>query len=339
MSVVRALAALAGALLAFSIVGLCVVHLVSPQRDGPLALSQILAPHLFLLLVPFLVLALTRGVSGRLLRLGLVAAALTFTIRFVPGWIPLSGSSPAAAAGAHRLGVLTWNLELGQPDPDAVVARLRASDAAVIGLVELTPHHAQAIERDAVLAARYPTMDLRPMDGSLGIGLLSTLPSVEPPRRTGDPPVLVGRLDAGDGSTLAVVVAHPLPGTIDLAAGDLIPVDYDATSRDRHLDQVRAIVEPILHRGEPLLLIGDFNVVDREPGYGELAAGLTDAQRAVGVGPGHTWRPGRLEWLPFGLLRIDYLFSANGVAPVTVGVDCTPRGSDHCIVEGVMALP
>ena len=39
------------------------------------------------------------------------------------------------------------------------------------------------------------------------------------------------------------------------------------------------------------------------------------------------------------LLRIDYLFSANGVTPVSVGPDCTPAGSDHCLLDGVMALP
>ena len=147
------------------------------------------------------------------------------------------------------------------------------------------------------------------------------------------------RFQAADGQTLTVVVAHPLPGTIDSAAGDLVPIGYDATSRDRQLAQVRAVVDPILAAGEPLLLIGDLNVVDREPGYDTIAHGLTDAQRAVALGPGSTWRPDRLKGLPFGLLRIDYLFSANGVAPVSVGPDCTPRGSDHCLLAGTMALP
>jgi exonuclease III len=34
------------------------------------------------------------------------------------------------------------------------------------------------------------------------------------------------------------------------------------------------------------------------------------------------------------LLRIDYQFSSPGVVPVSAKVDCTPRGSDHCIVTG-----
>ena len=91
--------------------------------------------------------------------------------------------------------------------------------------------------------------------------------------------------------------------------------------------------------GTPLVLLGDFNIVDREVGYGELSAGLTDAQHAVGLGPGLTWRPEEIEWLPFGLLRIDYVFSANGLVPLTSGPDCTPRGSDHCILHATLELP
>lgn len=338
MSSVRPLVVLAGALLAFGLVALSVVHVVAPQRDGPLALSQILAPYLFLLLVPFLVLVLTRGRAGRLLRIGLAVAAFAFVVRFVPGWVPFPGSAPATAAGSPRLGVLAWNLELGQPADATVTERLADSDAAIVGLVELTPHHAAAIQGDRALVDRHATVELRPKAGSLGIGLLSTLPPIGEPRLYHDPPILVQQLDAGQGRTVTVVVAHPLPGRIDTATGD-VPIGYDSTPRDRHLAQVRGIVDPILRSGEPLVLLGDFNVVDREPGYADLAAGLVDAHRAVGLGPGDTWRPGRLEWLPMGLLRIDYVFTGNGVSPVSLAPDCRPTGSDHCLLEGVVALP
>jgi len=338
VSRIRSLVTLAGAALAVALIVLTAVHLLAPQRDGLMALSQILAPYLFLLLVPFLLLLRTKGTPGRLLRWATAAAILVFVIRFVPAWLPLPGSAPAAAASASRISVVTWNLELGQPDASVVVDTIRALDADVIGLVELTPGHAAAIEADDALRRRFPTMELRPTEGSLGVGLLSTLPPIGEPRAQLDPPLLVQRLDVGEGRTVTAVVAHPLPGRIETALGS-IPVGYDSTSRDRHLAIVRGVVDPILASREPLLLIGDFNVVDREPGYDDIATGLIDAHRAVGLGPGHTWRPARLEWLPFGLLRIDLLFSANGVTPVSLSQDCTPRGSDHCIVAGVMALP
>ena len=129
-----------------------------------------------------------------------------------------------------------------------------------------------------------------------------------------DPPILSSELDAGGRPDAdrgrRPSAAGPDRGT----ARRTLPIGYDSTSRDRPPGQsCAASWIPSSRPATPLLLIGDFNVVDREPGYGELAAGLIDAQQAVGLGPGHTWRPGRLEWLPFGLLRIDCLFSANGV--------------------------
>jgi hypothetical protein len=58
----------------------------------------------------------------------------------------------------------------------------------------------------------------------------------------------------------------------------------------------------------------DFNVTDREPGYVDLSEGLVDAHAEIGQGPGSSWRPRPLKGLPLGILRIDYLFSANHFA-------------------------
>ena len=212
VSRIRQLVTLVGALLCVGLVVLSAVHLVAPQRDGLLALSQILAPYLFLLLVPFLLLLRTRGPAGRALRWTMVAAIVVFVIRFVPAWVPLTGAAPAAAASAQHLGVITWNLELGQVDDAVVVATIKAMDADIIGLVELTPWNAAAIAADPELARRFRTMELRPTEGSLGIGLLSTLPPIGTPHNEGDPPILVQQLDTGEGRTLTVIVGHPLPG-------------------------------------------------------------------------------------------------------------------------------
>jgi exonuclease III len=42
--------------------------------------------------------------------------------------------------------------------------------------------------------------------------------------------------------------------------------------------------------------------------------------------------------LPFGLLRIDYLLSTPDLRPLHASADCTPRGSDHCIVRAEFEL-
>jgi vancomycin resistance protein VanJ len=87
-----------------------------------------------------------------------------------------------------------------------------------------------------------------------------------------------------------------------------------------------------------VLVLGDYNVTDREPAYQTLARGLHDAHLEVGWGSGASWRPERFKGMPFGLLRIDYLFSAGGLSPVSITTDCTPRGGDHCLVDGTFAF-
>jgi endonuclease/exonuclease/phosphatase (EEP) superfamily protein YafD len=85
-----------------------------------------------------------------------------------------------------------------------------------------------------------------------------------------------------------------------------------------------------------LLLVGDFNTTEREVAYAELARGLTDAHRAVGWGTGHSWRL-RPTW-PLGLIRIDYQWGSPRVTPMRLNTDCTPHGSDHCMLTGTFAV-
>jgi hypothetical protein len=66
---------------------------------------------------------------------------------------------------------------------------------------------------------------------------------------------------------------------------------------------------------------------------------LTDAHRAVGVGLGSSWRPAFLmQRCPRGLIRIGYQLSSPGLRPLRITTDCTPRGSDHCLLAAVFDL-
>ena len=87
-------------------------------------------------------------------------------------------------------------------------------------------------------------------------------------------------------------------------------------------------------RGENVLVLGDFNLTEREQAYGELARGLQDAQRVAGSGWGATWAPQQAGGSDRPLLRIDYQLAGPGLRPVVFGVDCAPRGSDHCLLRG-----
>ncbi len=77
----------------------------------------------------------------------------------------------------------------------------------------------------------------------------------------------------------------------------------------------------------PALLVGDFNATPRSAAYRRLAAALTDAQLAPGIGA----RPRPTFPSPFPMLRIDHVF-ARGVRIAAALADCGPLAriaSDH----------
>ncbi|HEY7599436.1 MAG TPA: endonuclease/exonuclease/phosphatase family protein, partial [Candidatus Limnocylindrales bacterium] len=186
------------------------------------------------------------------------------------------------------------------------------------------------------LVARFPHRLLHPDDSVLGMGLLSIHPLTE--RSNGrNPPHVHADMRLRDGLTVSTLVGHPLPpkfGTLF----DVIPTGYVASERDASISLLRVKVASDLAAGTPVIVLGDFNVTDREPAYHDLTAGLKDAHLEVGFGPGSTWRPARFAGVPLGVLRIDYVLVGGAVRPLTVAADCASSGSDHCIVESTLAV-
>lgn len=302
------------------------LHSVAPQGDGFAALIQIFAPYLFLALVPLL--PLVGAARGYPLKLAVLACLIVFCVRFGSSLV----SIPAIATpNAKQISALTWNLELTNRELGAIRGVLDRSLADIVGLQELTYEQAQVIDADDQLRQRYPYRVIDPRRGVRGMGLLSRYPIVEQNQDAAASPQSV-RLDLGAGRMLTVVHAHPSRARIRL------PLLYDPRARDTQIAAVRELVEPHLARGEPLLVLGDFNVTEREPTYGTLVAGLQDAHRLVGQGPGNTWRPALLKATPLAVLRIDYLLVSPQLRPLRTHTDCTPRGSDHCSVQGVFEL-
>jgi vancomycin resistance protein VanJ len=321
------------------LMGLAAVNLLLPQRNGLLALTQILAFLLFVPLLLFVPVAVVRldsrsRAAQRALRLLLVACAIVALVRFAPAWIP---AAPAAVSGGVEIGATAWNLEGDAPSPSAVVAALHDAAIGIVSLEELGGAASAAIETDPDLLRRFPYRVLAPRDDSLGIGLLSSYPFIGTPSVRLDPPLIHARLALDGGRALDAIAAHPQPARLETVG--LFPSGFDPSIRDAEIATIRSIVNPLIASDGPLLLLGDFNTTDAEPVYRDLTAGLVDLQRAVGWGPGWTWRIDAVKWLPFGLLRIDIVLAGPGVAPVRISPDCTPRGSDHCIVRASVALP
>ena len=311
---------------AWSIVALLAFGIVSGIESGPLAIIQILTPHLALAAIPLVPLVALRSVGG--LRLGLVVLLVLFGGRFGGEWF----STAATAAGGGELRVATWNLEVGARAGIDSVVFLREHPADLVALQELTPSVAAAIEEDPVLVERYPYRALEVHAGVAGMGLMSRLPLTATPAAI-NPARQEARLTLAAGE-IVVVNAHPFPADAGFFADVLA---FDPSVRNRYLQLLRDRVADLEAAGEVVLLIGDFNTGPTEPAFKRLTTGLCDAHAEVGLGPGWTWRPGRLAFLGTGLLRIDLVLTTAGLRPITISAACPSKG-DHCLVEALLAL-
>lgn len=305
---------------------LSAIHILAPQREDALALTQIIAPYLFWPLALLLPLAFRRRTG--LLRLLLIACALVYLARFP---IRLTATPFTPTAGAQQIEVMTWNLYARNTRLDDIVAALRTTEAEIVALQELSFAQADRIENDPELRRRYPYRLLAPHERMSGVGLLSAYPFAEIQPNAAAAPRWV-RLDLGGEQSLVVFNTHLTRPWFER------PTGYKSAWRDEQIAVLRERIAPLLDRGEHVLLLGDFNLTEREPGYAELTAGLHDAYRLVGVGRGHSWRPRPLNRWNFALLRIDYLLSSPNLKPLRASTDCTPSGSDHCRVQATFEL-
>lgn len=312
---------------------LTAVQLVAPQRDGPPALAQVFAPWLFLPLVALLPLAAL--VRERTLVVALAAALLAGAVHVGPSFVP--GGRSTADPTAVPVRVASWNI-LQANDPARVTAAVRDLDVDVVGLIEVTSRHAESLAADPAVRARFPYQVLAPSNAR---GLLSRRPvlasgvAVDPAGRPGTD-LLWARLDLGAGRTLAVLVAHPLPARSRPVAG--LPLRYRSSFRDAEIAFVRDAADRRVRAGERVLLVGDFNVTDREPGVDRLVTGLHDAHAEVGRGAGSSWGPPALRRRGIALVRIDRVLGGPGVVPTAVRTDCRWLGSDHCLLTATLAV-
>lgn len=315
------------------LVALTVVQVLAPRRDGPLALAQVFAPWLFLPLVALLPVAVL--LRHRPLGVALAAAGLAFAVHLGPDFVP-SGRAPVDP-GAAAVRVTSWNVLVANP-PDQVTATVRGFDADVVGLVELTPAQAAVLDADPGVRARFPTRVLHPEQGRAVLSRLPLRDSElvrEPAGRRGSD-VLRARLGLPGGRSVTVVVAHPLPART--RPSPALPLSYRAAPRDAEIASARAVVDGRIAAGERVVLVGDFNVTDREPGGAELVRGLRDAHAEVGWGSGASWAPPALRRAGVALVRIDRILAGPGVVPTAFDTDCTFHGSDHCVLHATLAV-
>jgi vancomycin resistance protein VanJ len=292
-----------------------------PPNAGPAALAMILEEHLLIgaLVVLAPIAALARA---RLLGVALAVVLIVGVVLFGSEWISPPGG------GRHDLTVMTWNVEYGVRSPADQAAQLEGVDADVIALEEVEPDAAAAVEADAVITARFPYRAMAPRPLAWGLAVLSRYP-VGNVRSTSAPAML--ELDvATPRGAVYLIVGHPAHADIGTVTPLRLPVSYEPAYRDSEIARIRERVQAALTASAtPVLLVGDFNVAPTEAEYRVLTESLRDTHVEVGEGPGWTWRPSRLTFLPFGLLRIDLQLSAGPISPSSTWTDCSLPG-DHC---------
>ena len=300
------------------VLAIVAVDIVIPPGFGPLALGEIFEPYLAVaaILAGFAVFR-TLAFWSRGLVIVLLAVALA---RYGPSWV----SFPPQPA-AQPLRIATWNVLAGDLGRERALRGIAASDADLIGLQELTPDVGRALDADAT-DFDHRVLPMHP--GDPDVGLLSRYPVLESVYSR-EPAVLRAVVQLPAAPTVAYVI-HPPLGRFETFAG--IPVSVNIAVRDAALAIIRTRIDEDLAAGRSVIVMGDFNATEREPAFGQLAAGLRDAHLDAGTGPGFTWRPAPMSRLPFGLLRIDYVLSTPDFITTSSTVDCT-LPSDHCRLD------
>ena len=132
--------------------------------------------------------------------------------------------------------------------------------------------------------------------------------------------VMWARLDLGEGKSMVVINAHPIPPYRGLT-------HFSPGERDLQLRALRRqLVEPLLQGAEPFVLLGDLNTVEREPVFRELSQGLRDSLPTAGLGYQNTWAP---FGLPLSLLRLDYALCSPSASVLSHQRLAAPAGAEH----------
>ncbi|MDP2306882.1 MAG: endonuclease/exonuclease/phosphatase family protein [Pseudomonadota bacterium] len=239
-----------------------------------------------------------------------IPAALWHLALVVPPSLP---RTPPPACGA-ALSVLSANLLMVHPAPDALAEEIFAADADVVLLQELSPRW------EAVLDARglfdgWPEGWRVVREDSFGSAILSRLPldTAGDFELTGLPQTQA--TISWEGRTLALLNVHTLPPRT---------AEYAALHREG-LDAVAAWVHERADAGDAFILGGDLNASPYSRFFGDIAGAADDAWELAGQGFGFTWPNGIF---PLPSARLDHVLVSRDLTVRSIVVG-TGAGSDH----------
>jgi len=272
------------------------------------------------LLAAVLALLLRRWV--RLIALAALAATLSWPVFAHRG-------EAAIVADPARLKILSANLWHGSAGHDRTIETLMASDADIIGLVEVTPEWRPAL---APLLARYPhRIDCFDLDPECQTMLLSKLPIVKPiaGRIWRATPIVAGGEVTWNGRPITVLATHlfrPLARSdeSEWGADDPARAAYlaDGLPVSRQAGQAGLLAKYLNSLPHDLILMGDFNSVP----WGRVQRAFRDK---TGLDNQAGWDFSWPSFLPWPLrLPIDHVL-ARGHLVVTDFAAAPRTESDH----------
>jgi endonuclease/exonuclease/phosphatase (EEP) superfamily protein YafD len=266
---------------------------------------QALVPIVYLPLYPIAVVAAVRrrwplaGVAAALIVVHLVAVYPALGHRALPAW----------AAAAPRVSVLEANVYDRNAEPAAAAAKILASGADVLVLVELDSSTLGALRAGGIDSA-YPYSTV-PAGRYRTDGIWSKRP--------------LSNIHAGGGR-------RDMPwATVDVDGRQLlllaVHVENAIRSRDDWVTELDGLRTRARAAAGPVAVVGDFNSDRWNPPFGRLlASGLHDAHEATGQGLSFSWPRQGLFAVP--VMRLDHALVNDEVGVMSVH-DVAIPGSDH----------
>jgi vancomycin resistance protein VanJ len=232
--------------------------------------------------------------------------------------------------GPTHLQLMTWNVRRDNPSPTTIQQTILAQKPDVVALQELAISISQPLE--TLLKSQYPYQLLEPKSA---LGLYSRYPLQPLATNTDKPdcrclPALLDLSVSGTGPAktslpVALINVHlPTPSYKKQRLGMISVVTHFGTAKqDRYL---QALLEQIQFVSQPLVVMGDFNIGDRQPNYQKIRVHLADAFTQVGWGFGLSYPVNR--WMGFPVVRIDYVFHSTQWQPQSIWQGQV-LGADH----------
>lgn len=282
-----------------------------PQRAGPVAVFAVVAPFI---LAAIVVLLLPLAVLRRDALLAAAVAACSLAGALAYATPPV----PAGATSGSSITIMTWNLHGERPAEVGLQQALDRWSPDVIVLQESRTEDVVAFLPDDMTILTFPDAATPP-----GM-LIASRPPILDRGEVTEPLAVWDRprafwIEVDMGSRPITVVGLHLSVPFPHSS---LPCPYCPTLRDAQVAALAEFTEARAAVGKMVVLVGDFNLTDREVAYADLQ-GLPDTAR------GATWRPLALSWLP-PFLRLDYIFVTPGIAARSTATGCAISSSDHC---------